>query len=328
MPSPRIAAVRPTRVLEGGRLAIDGGPFDVSSAVPRVTLDGQPARVAFASPGRLVADVPPGLPAGRCAVRVAGVAGETAFVDVGEVVATGIHQVDSPVVDAAGNLYLTYSGSRGQKTPVSIYRVPPGGVREIFAAGLTNPTSTIIGPDGLLYVSNRFEGTVSRIDPDGEVETIAADLGVAFGLAFDAAGRLIVGDRAGRIVRLDGPQERTILATLPPSVAAFHLALSPGGDLYVTAPTLSSRDAVYRIGADGVVEVVASDFGRPQGLAFDARGHLHVVEALAGASGVYRLEPRTGSRDLIVSGSGLVGLTFDHGGRLIVTSNDTAWRFS
>jgi sugar lactone lactonase YvrE len=327
LPSPRVAAVRPTRVVGGGRLSIDGGPFDVATGVPRVTLGGRPAQVAFAAPSRLVVEVPPGLEAGRTAVRIAEVPGETAFVEVGDVVATGIHQVDSPAIDAAGTLYFTCSGSRGQTLPVSIYRVPPGGVREIFVTGLANPTSTIIGPDGLLYVSNRFDGTVSRVDRDGEVETIASDLGIACGLAFDRGGRLLVGDRAGRILRIDSPGQSTVLATLPPSIAAYHLAMSPDDELFVTAPTLSPHDAVYRIAAGGAVEVVLADFGRPQGMAFDARGRLHVAEALAGASGIYRVDPRDRSRELVVSGAGLIGLAFGHDGRMVVASNDTAYQF-
>jgi sugar lactone lactonase YvrE len=324
---PRITALRPARVVEGGRVAIDGGPFDVAAGVPRVTFAGQPARVAFASQSRIVVEVPTALQGGTCAVRVADVPGETALVEVGDVLAEGVHQVDSPVVDAAGNLYLTYSGGRGQKVPVSIYRVPPGGVREIFVTELTNPTSMAIGPDGLLYATSRFDGTVSRIDPDGDVEVVARDLGVACGLAFDHQGRLVVGDRGGRILRVDSPDRCTVMATLPPSVAAFHLAMSPEGDLYVTAPTLSSRDAVYRIGAGGDVHVVSREFGRPQGLAFDPQGRLFVVEALAGASGVYRVDVTEGTREIAVSGAGLVGVAFDRDGRMIVTSNDTAYRF-
>ena len=39
--------------------------------------------------------------------------------------ATGLHQVDNPAFDRDGNLYVTFSGSRGQEAPVSIYVVAP-----------------------------------------------------------------------------------------------------------------------------------------------------------------------------------------------------------
>ena len=58
---------------------------------------------------------------------------------------------------------MTYSGSRGQEAPVSIFRVTPGGTRETFASGIVNATSMAFGPDRNLYVSSRFEGAVYRI---------------------------------------------------------------------------------------------------------------------------------------------------------------------
>ena len=46
-------------------------------------------------------------------------------------------------------------------------------------------------------------------------------------------------------------------ATLPPSVAAFHLAMSPQNELFVSAPTLGTYDHVYRVGRDGADASIA-----------------------------------------------------------------------
>jgi DNA-binding beta-propeller fold protein YncE len=116
-------------------------------------------------------------------------------------------------------------------------------------------------------------------------------------------------------------------AVLPASVAAFHLAEGPDGCLYVTAPTLSPCDSVYRVDQNGKVESLCSLFGRPQGLAFDAHGHLYVVEALAGLSGIYRVD-KDGTISLVLAALGLVGLAFDPSGGMIVVSNDTAYRLN
>ena len=67
-------------------------------------------------------------------------------IDVAPPFATGLHQVDNPVFDRDGNLYVTYSGTRGQQVPVSIFRVRPDGTRETFCTGLVNPTSMALGP--------------------------------------------------------------------------------------------------------------------------------------------------------------------------------------
>jgi sugar lactone lactonase YvrE len=322
----RIAALRPSRVLPGARLAIEGGPFPFAgTGLPPVRVGGVAARVVFASPDRLVVIVPDGA-AGRATVRVDGVPGETPLVDVGEPLASGFHQVDNPLVDAEGRVYVTCSGSRGQQTAVSVYRVRPDGVRELFASGITNATALAFDPEGRLHVSSRFDGTVSRVGPDGTVEVVHADLGIACGLAFAPDGTLFVGDRAGTVFRVSPEGVATPLATLPPSVAAFHLARSSDGHVFVTAPSLSPCDPVYRVSPSGEVDSLGVVFGRPQGLAFDAHGHLHVVEALAAVSGVYRLAPE-GPPELVVAGPGLVGLAFGPDGTLYVTSNDTLWRF-
>jgi sugar lactone lactonase YvrE len=318
--------VTPLRAVEGGRVTLRGHGFPVDR-LPDITVGNQPARVLFASSARIVIALPADLESGPRPIRVEDVIGETVYVSVGGAWATGLHQVDNPVFDPEGNLFVTYSGSRGQEAPVSIFRVTREGTREPFASGIVNPTSMAIGPDGRLYVSSRFEGAVYRVNSDGSHERLVSDLGVACGLAFDTDGSLLVGDRSGTIFRVrDGRAEPFV--TLPASVAAFHLAISPGGELFVSGPTLSSYDHVYRIGRDGGVRSLLTPFGRPQGLAFSpGEGVLHVVDALAGGSGLYRLPDLDGEPELIASGTGFVGVAFGPTGELALASNETAYRF-
>ena len=117
-----------------------------------------------------------------------------------------------------------------------------------------------------------------------------------------------------------------VFATLPASVAAYHLAMGPDEQLYVTGPTLATHDAVYRFDASGRQEVLDRSFGRPQGLGFDAHGVLHVVEALAGVSAIYRC-PAEGARRAVVSGPALVGVAFLPSGELLAATADTVYRF-
>ena len=233
-------------------MTIEGRGFPVDgSRLPEVRIGSERARVVYSSSTSIAVAVPALGEGGRSAVRIEGLPGETAFVDVAPPLATGLHQVDNPVFDADGNLYVTYSGTRGQEVPVSIFRVRPNGTRETFSSGVVNPTSMAIDPEGRLYVSSRFEGTVYRVASDGTPTPFATDLGVACGLAFAPDGTLFVGDRSGTIFRVNRDGQAKAFATLPASVAAFHLALAPNGVLHVTAPTLSSYDAVYQIAPDG-----------------------------------------------------------------------------
>lgn len=324
---PALRSLEPIRVVHGGRLWVHGDGFPTPAAsADDVTIGGVPARISFAAPNRIAVVVPDGVEGGEIPVKVSWAPGATLYARIGRVLARGIHQVDNPVVDAHGIVYVTYSGSRGQQATVSVFRVTPDGAREPFVHGLVNATSMAIGPDQKLYVSSRFEGRVYRVHEDGQYEVMGSDLGIATGLAFAPDASLYVGDRSGTIFRIDSLGRTETVATMSGSMAAFHLAWGPDGWLYVSAPTLSTYDTLRRVHPDGRVESLEWSFGRPQGLAFDASGTLHVVEALAGATGVYALRPGR-PRELIVSGPGLVGLAFAPDGGLVVSSNDTLYGF-
>jgi sugar lactone lactonase YvrE len=325
--SAALTGLDPLRVVEGGRLWLRGSGLPVPTAHEELcVIGGVPARAVFAAPDRMAVEVPAGIEGGHTEVKVPWFAGATLFVEVGVLLATGLHQVDNPAIDREGRVYVTYSGSRGQQAPVSIFRVSePGGSREPYVTGIVNATSLTFGPDDRLYVSSRFDGTVYRVLEDSRTEVVASDLGLACGLAFAPDGTLFVGDRSGTVFHIDGKGRTETLATLPASVAAFHLAMGPDEWLYVTGPTLGTYDCVYRISMTGQVETIDRSFGRPQGLAFDHEGTLHVVEALAGASGVYQL--RSSGKTLVISGPRLVGVQFGTHATIVVATSDSVYRF-
>ena len=318
-------SVHPVRAVEGGRIAIVGSEFPVDD-LSTVLIGDITARVAFASSNRLVVVIPKELEGGRAPMKVPGAPLETAYINIGTRWATGLHQVDNPAFDRVGNLFVTYSGPRGQEAPVSVFRVTQSGTREPFSSGIVNATSLAFSPDGHLYVSSRFEGAVYRLREDGSHEQVASDLGVACGIAFDADGSMYVGDRSGTVFRVTEGRA-TPFATIPASVAAFHLAMSGEQELFVTAPTLNAYDYVYRIDRTGQVHMLPYPLGRPQGLAFAPDGTLHVVDALAGGSGVYRFRDLEGLPELVLSGAALVGVAFGPHGEMVVVSNETAYRF-
>jgi sugar lactone lactonase YvrE len=327
MARPELTGLSPHRAVAGGRVRLALAGFEADPpGLPMVRLGDDAVRAAFASPSGITFVVPPGTAGGHVPLRLDALPGQTVFLDVAQPLATGVHQVDSPVVDAAGVVYATCSGSRGQQSSVSIYRIGADGVRDVFVTGLTNATSMAFDPQGRLHVSSRFDGTVSRIDGSGRADVVASELGVATGLAFDGDGTLYVGDRAGTIFRISHGGHPTAFASLPASVAAYHLAWHPGdGDLYVTGPTISTRDRVYRIGRRGEISVAYEGFGRPQGVAVDVDGTLLVAEALAGASGIYRLRPGA-DPELVISGPVMVGVAVHPAGGYVVATVDALYR--
>jgi hypothetical protein len=319
--------IAPARAVEGGRVTVETDrPAFATDRVPSVLVGGVPAHVAAASARRLTLVVPPGLDGGRLKVTVDGVDGPVGAVEIGAPIATGLHQVDSPAFDAAGNLYVTYSGTRGQEVPVSVFRVRPDGAREVYATGIVNATSLAFDPFGDLCVSSRYDGTVLRVKADGSIEKVASDLGVACGLAFAADGAMFVGDRTGTLFRVNAAGKVVPFAMLPPSIAAFHVAVGRDEAVYVSGPTLATCDPIRRVDRRGEVSVFAGGFGRPQGLAVDEGGFLYVAEALAGASGIYRVLPGQ-HRELVVAGAGLIGLAFHPERGAAVASGDTVYLF-
>lgn len=326
MPRPEIQRLHPSAVTPGGRITISGTGFKVRPGhVPAATLGGVAVRVVRASGRQLVVQVADDAPPGQQPLAIDGVEGATVLVTVGTALTTGVHQVDSPVFDAQGRLYATLSGQRGQQTPVSVFRVARDGSREPLVTGLGNATSLAFDREGQLHVSSRFEGTVSRVSESGDVEKVAGDLGVACGLAFTSEGDLLVGDRSGTVHLVTPAGRSRAFASIPPSIAAFHLAIAPDDSLVVAAPTLNSCDPLYKVSPEGEVTRWIDGFGRPQGVAFDAHGTLHVVDALAGDSGVYRITD--GQRELVVSGAGLLGVAFDPtDGSMAVCTDETVYR--
>jgi DNA-binding beta-propeller fold protein YncE len=131
---------------------------------------------------------------------------------------------------------------------------------------------------------------------------------------------LYVGDRSGTVFKISPSREVFVFATLEPSLAAYHLAFHPDGDLYVTGPTTSSFDRVYRITRGGVVSAFYRGLGRPQGLAFDRDANVYVAASHGGRRGIVRVTPQ-GQAELVLSGSGLVGLALLPSGRAILTTN-------
>ena len=327
---PVINAIRPAWSVPGGRVELIGEDFPQHpSGPPRLLIGTDDAHVVASSGRRVRFVVPASTLRGRLTVRFADAPSASTELVVGATVASGIHQVDNPVFDASGQLYVTHSGTRGNKVAVPLYRIGADGAREPLAVEVGNPTSMVVGPDRTLYISSRFDGHVYRLIRDDHADLYATELGVATGLAFGPDGWLYVGDRAGTILRVSPTRSVETFATLPASVAAFHLAFGPDGDLFVSAPTLATHDPIYRITPDRMVETVYDGFGRPQGLAFDSTGALYVAEALAGAAGLYKLDlsrtPVTAER--MLSAPALIGVAFDPtAGGVIIASNDTVWR--
>jgi len=229
------------------------------------------------------------------------------------------------IVDAQGNVFATFSGPRGQKTPVAVYRIAPDGEMEPYLTDLMNATGLAFDSLGVLHVSSRFDGFIYQIPSSGVLNVFVEGMGVATGIAFDLEDNLYVGDRSGTIFKISPTRQVYVFATVEASIAAFHLAFGPGGYLYVSGPTTSSNDAVHRVAPNGDVEVFYRGLGRPQGLAFDVDGNLYVAGSTGGRRGIIRITPER-EASVFLTGPNIVGLAFAPGGDMIVATTSALYR--
>ena len=319
---PRIESVKPAAALPGGEVLIKGSGFGTRNHTrPRVQFGSAEGSLVMAADTSLIARVPDGASGGAVRVRMGTVESAPFPMALGAQIADNLHPVTNPAVDAEGNVYVTFSGQRGQKVPVSLYKVTSSHAVKPFITELMNPTGLAVDRNGYLFVSCRNDGTIHRVSPDGKSMQWVEGMGIATGLAFDKIGNLYVGDRSGTIFKVGPDREIFVFATLEPSLSAYHLAFSPAGELFVTGPTTSSFDRVYVISAGGEVSVFFRGLGRPQGIAFDRTGNLYVAASLGGRRGVVRLTPEA-QAELVLSGSTIVGLALLRSHRaMIATTN-------
>ena len=319
--TPKIESVKPGAALPGGEISIKGTGFGVRNhARPQVQFGAAEGSLVMAADNFLVARVPDGAAGGAVRVRMGAAESAPFPMALGVQIADNLHPVGNPAVDAEGNVYVTFSGQRGQKVPVSLYKVTANHSVKPFITELMNPTGLAVDREGNLFVSCRHEGTIHRVSPDGRSMQWVEGMGIATGIAFDKTGSLYVGDRSGTIFKIAPDREIFVFATLEPSVAAYHLAFSPAGELFVTGPTTSSFDRVYRISPAGEVNVFFRGLGRPQGLAFDRAGNLYVAASLGGKRGIVRLTPDA-QAEVVLGGSNIVGLALLHTHRAMITTN-------
>ncbi|NWG13221.1 MAG: SMP-30/gluconolactonase/LRE family protein [Acidobacteria bacterium] len=322
-----ILDVLPRVGVPGGEVLIDCRGFEPGLPFHSKVVFGNTAgEIVSASGDRIIARVPED--SGDTGVfLISGSRSSAAFPFTPAIrLAAGLHPVSNPVVAPDGTVITTISGSRGQEVSQPLVRVTREGDKVPFSCQIMNPTGLAFGPDGQLYVSSRNDGIVYRYTDFETLDVVAEDLGVSCGIAFDSQGRLYVGDRTGRIYRVDPARgEREEFARLEPSVSAYHVAIDRNDVVYVTGPTFALRDSIYRIAPDGCREAVFRGLARPQGMAFLPDGDLLIAACYEGKKGLFRFSPAAGGMDHVIAAPTLVGVAVSGRDLFLTDSQSLLW---
>lgn len=325
----RINSIKPPYAIPGGEVSIECEGFEINQGEEYgVYFDGQKARLVGASSNRILAIVPEVFDSTDVAVHLenGGEKSDPVNLIVGKKLAEDMHIVANPAVDPKDDsIILTRSGSRGQHLPVTLFRLEKDGFVEELSADVMNPTGIAFDKKGAFFVTNRADGEVCRIERGEEINTFSTGLGIATGIAFDRDGAMFVGDRSGTIFRVSDFGNAEAFATLEPSVSAYHLAFGIDGRLYVTAPGLASFDSVYAVDKAGFDTKYYRGLGRPQGLAFDRNGNLYVAACLESKRGVVRIAPGGEKGEIFVAGNNVIGLCFTRRGEMIVATSEAVF---
>ena len=154
------------------------------------------------------------------------------------------------------------------------------GEPERLATGFQFTEGPVWHPDGYLLFSDIPADTIYRWSPGDEAQPHIQPSHQSNGLTYDAQGRLIACEHAGRQVSRAGPGSE--METVVDGYQGKRLnspndvVVHSSGSIYFTDPPYGILPdlgelgffGVYRIDPDGALTLLASDFVRPNGLAF------------------------------------------------------------
>ena len=325
---PHIESVSPGAALPGGEIRINGsGLRPVELKRPRVQFGEIDGAVVISSDAFVVARVPEGATSGPVVVATNGAVSNPQVVRVAVPIADNLHPVTNPAIDGDGNIFVTFSGSRGQQVPVSLFKIDTNYAVKPFLSNLMNATSIAFDREGQMYVSSRHDGTVYRVAPNGTMSSYAEGMGVATGIAFDREQNLYVGDRSGTIFKI---------AQRPPDLRICYprtqrLRLSSRFQSCRRSLCNRTNHIQLRRGAPDRHawhgHKLLSWSGTPAGPCFRQRWQSLRGRFPAGKRGIVKITP-DGKASLEVAGQNLVGLCFAPGRSAVLATTGAVHHLS
>ncbi len=206
----------------------------------------------------------------------------------------------------------------------------------VVVTGQRYPEGPSFDTRGALFVCNRWDGFIAKVQPDGHCSRYVATGGKPNGSRFHRDGRLFIADIGRReILAADPAGALTVVVDAfdgQPLLGPNDLIFDHTGALYFTDPGLGAHDApgrVFRWTPDGSLSLLVADLLYPNGIALSAdERSLYVAET--GANRVSRFalgaDGAVGKQEILAQfedGIGPDGIAFAADGRLFVTHRGT-----
>ena len=224
-------------------------------------------------------------------------------------------QIETPWAEAAPPVDpITGPGHR--HVPIDVDARP---IVRRFKLNLNRPRRVIQSPSGAIIIADWADGTVVKVDHEGESTLLATELNEPAGLAYDNSGNLYVANHGGGMM-----QQGNILKISPSGEILLFaeelngptaIAFDAQGDLYVSE---FHGNRILRITPGGIVHLFLDNIPTPAALAFDVNGYLYTASSTEGT--VYRIS-QMGTREAVARGLVVPSdLAFDPQQHLIVTN--------
>jgi uncharacterized protein (TIGR03437 family) len=219
-------------------------------------------------------------------------------------------------VDAAGNLYIADTVNQrlrkvapnGTISTIAGTGAPGFAGDNVLPAGaqLNNPRGVTLDPAGRLYLADSGNSRVRRIDPGGNIVTLAGNGNSSYygdglaarqasvnqpeGVAADAAGNVYIADTLDNVVRKVAPDGSitTIAGFGTPGFSgdggpAVQAALDHPRGIAVTADGIiyiadTGNNRVRKVDFLGTISTVVEGLSGPRGIAVDRAGTLYIAD--------------------------------------------------
>jgi hypothetical protein len=172
--APHLERLVPRAAIPGGTLALHGTHLLAATAaeghallghapLPYATFGETTASLDMARDRLVIVRVPEGAIASDLTLHRDGQTSNVVHANVGVPMAEGLHVISNPVADADGNLFAMFSGPRGERVPVSIFRIDRDLQVRPFVRDMLNVSALALDRAGYLYAQRGWHSTQRAI---------------------------------------------------------------------------------------------------------------------------------------------------------------------